>query len=288
MFKEAKVMLKDLMDREKDNLGSYVVNESLKIAGKGFPLEVSRFGNKEELESLSLEDIRNTYASMIEDDSLQIMVVGDVIEDNVKRIFKTFFKHHPHYVFENHYLVTNNTEELVVIERAIPSPYFSVVYNTHTSNKGREYWALQLMSMVLGQLPNSFLFQEVREKRSLCYFIRSMVLGYDGVMVVTSGVRDQSEDEAIELVQVQIDRIIKGEVSDELFDSAKVMMSNSIYQTDDANRRIVDSEYRKIILDEDLNTQDLLDLINDIKKEELVDVAERLELNTTYKMVKGA
>lgn len=288
VFKEAKTLLRDLIDRERDNLSTYVVNESLRIAGAGFPLEVSRYGSLEHLEMITLEDIKNTYDEMIEQDSLVITVVGDTTEDVVSQLVSDHFKNHKSEKLETSYLVTNNKQETIVNKRDIPSPYFSVVYNTHTKNVGREYWTMQLMSMVLGQLPNSFLFQEVREKRSLCYFIRSLIVGYDGVMIVTSGVRDGSEDEAIELVSLQIERLKNNEVSEELFASAKRMLINSIYQTDDSNRRIVDSEYRRYILEENINSAQLIDLIESIERHEIVDIAHRLELNTVYKMVKGA
>ncbi len=287
-FTEAKLMLTEMIERESDNLGSYVVNESLKVAGKGFPLEASRFGDLEVLNNLELEDIEKAYEMMISGDSLKVHVVGDVTQEKFEAVYKKYFKHHNTDAFKTSYTVDNNTQKTIEVTKDIPSPYFSVVYNTHTSNKGREYWAMQLMSMVLGQLPNSFLFHEVREKRSLCYFIRSMVAGYDGVMIVTSGVRDGSEDEAISLIDVQIERIINYDVSEDLFNSAKRMMVNTITQTEDSNRRIVDSQYRKYLLDEKEDSQGLIDLINDIKIEELIEIAKRLEHNVTYKLVKGA
>lgn len=288
VFMEAKMMLSDLIARERENLGTYVVNESLKIAGAGFPLANSRYGNLKDLENITLEDVKDVYEKMLTEDSLHVTIVGDTNEERISDLYHTYFKEHRTEILETSYLVTNKKQETIVNKRPVPSPYFSVVYNTHTKNDGREYWAMQLMSMVLGQLPNSFLFQEVREKRSLCYFIRSMIVGYDGVMVVTSGVRDGSEDEAIALVDAQIRRIVEYEVSLELLESAKRMLVNSIYQTDDSNRRLVDSHYRRYILNENLDSEGLINLIESIELEEIVTIAKRLELNTIYKIEKEA
>ncbi len=286
IFTEAKTVLTDLINRESENLNSYVILDSLRIAGKNYPLENSRFGSLEALNELTLANIKSLYEDVLANDSLQVIVVGDVEKVRVDTLFKKYFKKHNSEIRESSYLVESSEVKQIVNKRNIPSPYISVVYNTKTKNVGREYWALQLMSMVLGQLPNSFLFQEVREKRSLCYSVRSMVIGYDGVLAISSGVRDGSEDEVIELADIQIKRIINNEVSDELFSSAKKMMINSFYQTNDSSRRIVDSEYRKIILKENANTDDLINLVKDIKMEEIIEIAKRLELNTVYKMVK--
>lgn len=284
LFNEAKDMLLDLIAREQESLGSYVANESLRIAGKNFPLETSRYGDLATVTKTTLDDVKNVYAQMINDNNLNVIVVSDEDETVILDLFKKYFRQHNQSAFESNYLVTNTSTEPVVIVKSIPSPYYSIVYNTHTSNVGREYWALQLMSMVLGQLPSSFLFQEVREKRSLAYSVRSLVAGYDGVLIITAGIREGHTDEAVELSIAQVERIKNNEVSPQLFEAAKVMLKNSMRQTEDSSRRIIDSEYRKIILDENLDTNDLIALVDDIKLEEIVEIANRLELNTILKM----
>lgn len=287
LFKEAKINLRDIIMRSKDSLNSYVVSESLRVAGKGYPLEFSRYGSLEDLEKITLDDIKVEYEKMINQDSLIITLVGDADEAEFGQLIKDNFKEHNSSDFKTNYLLSSNQVSKVTDKMSVPSPYFSIVFNTNVLNVGREYWALQLMSMVLGQLPNSYLFQEVREKRSLTYSIRSMVGGYDGVLIISSGVRDKSEDEAIEISLEQVKRIQASDVSSVLFKSAKAMLINSMHQTSDSNRRILDSEYRKVLLKEDLSTDDLIALVNSINLEEIVEVANKLVLNTIYKIEKS-
>lgn len=143
------------------------------------------------------------------------------------------------------------------------------------------------MSMMLGQLPNSLLFLEVREKRSLCYSIRASVKGYDGIMYISSGVEKDSIEEAIEVSKKQVLRMQKGDFSEQLFLSAKSLLIDSIYQSEDSNKRMVDSEYRKIILNKDYNSEDLISLIKKITIKEIKEVAQKLQLNTVYKIVRN-
>ncbi len=284
IFNEAKDLLIDMINREKESLGSYVVNESLRVAGKGFPLEKSRYGDLEGVKATTLDDVKAEYLSMVNNDSLNIIVVSDVSEPIIIEVFNKHFKEHNSDSFETSYLVDNNSEKIIVEEKSIPSPYYSIIYNTHTLNVDKDYWSLQLMCMVLGQMPSSFLFQEVREKRSLAYSVRSMVAAYDGVMVITGGVRAGHTDEAIEISLAQVKRVQDNEVSEDLFKSAQVMLKNSIRQTDDNSRRIIDSEYRKILLNETLNTNDLLNLVDEITLSDITDIANRLQLNVIYKL----
>lgn len=287
VFSEAKQVLTDMLNRDSDNLSSYTTKQALKVAGAGYPLEFNRIGSLEVLENLTLADIKAEMESMLASDVLNIIVVGDVDKEETLKLIDNYFTFKSKNLsFESSYLLRSSKVKNEIEYKDTQQAYLTIVYDTNTLNVGKDYWSLQMMSMILGQLPNSFLFQEVREKRSLCYSIRSNVRGYDGVMTISAGVRSNSVDEAIDLSIKQVDRIVNGEFNDGLFDSAKVMLIDSIYKTDDSNRRMIDSEYRKIILDEDYSTDDLVEIIKDISRDDIVEVAKRLNLNTIYKVVR--
>lgn len=286
VFKEAKQVLKDMLMRESDDLSSYCTKQALKIAGSDYPLAYERIGSLEALENITLDDVKVEMTNLLSNDVLNIVVVGDVKEDLTRDLLNKYFvDNNKNDSFKNNYLLKSEKAQEIVVEKDTKQGYFTIVYNTHTLNVGKDYWALQLMSMILGQLPNSFLFQEVREKRSLCYSIRSTVRGYDGIMYINAGVRLDSVDEAVKLSKEQVARVIRDEFSDSLFNSAKTMLIDSVYKTDDSNRRMIDSQYRKIILDQDINTEELIKIINNVKRADIVEMAKRLELNTTYKLV---
>ena len=49
-----------------DDAAQYVIHRGLKEAGKGHPLAVSSLGEIEELEGLTLEDMRQTHQALLE------------------------------------------------------------------------------------------------------------------------------------------------------------------------------------------------------------------------------
>ncbi|NLC54412.1 MAG: insulinase family protein [Erysipelothrix sp.] len=286
VFNEAVQVLKDMLLRESDNLSSYTSKQALRLAGEGFPLAYDRIGNLKALETITLEDVQQEMKSLLKNDVLNIIVVGDVNKEKTTSLLNaTFTNNNIHDSFKSSYLLTSNEVKNKVEKRETQQAYMTIVYDTNTLNYGKEYWVLQIMSMILGGLPNSFLFQEVREKRSLCYTIRASVRGYDGVMFISSGVRLDSVDQAVDLSLLQVDRIIASEFTDELLESAKSMLVDSIYRTDDSNRRMIDSQYRKIILDEDVDTNEIIEMVNQVSRKEVIKVAKRLKLNTIYKLV---
>lgn len=287
VFNEAKQVLRDMLLRETDNLSSYTTKQALKLAGQGFPLAYDRLGNLDSLDKITLDDIKNEMKSLLVNDVLNIIVVGDVKTEKTNDLLNKYFvDNNKHTTFKSNYLLTSDIVKEETEKRDTQQAYMTIVYNTNTLNVNEDYWALQLMSMILGGLPNSFLFQEVREKRSLCYTIRSTVKGYDGVMYISAGVRLDSIDEAIKITLAQVERLLANEFSDELFESAKSMLIDSVYKTDDSNRRMIDSQYRKIILNEDVDTNELVAIIKNISRTQILAVARNLRLNTIYKLVR--
>lgn len=288
VFLEAKQVLKDMILREIDNLQSYANKQALQIAGQGYPLAYDRLGSLEVLEKVDLKDILKEMDSLLVNDVLNIIVVGDVNKEKTENLLNKYFTDNlKNTDFKSNYLIKSSKIKKIEESRDINQAYLTIVYNTQTKNTGKDYWALQLMSMILGGLPNSFLFQEVREKRSLCYTIRSTIRGYEGIMTIDAGVRLDSIDQAVDISIAQVDRLLKGDFCDELFVSAKRMLIDSIYKTDDSNRRMIVSHYRNIILKENFTTSDLIELVSKIERSDIVRLAKKLELNTIYKLVRG-
>ena len=76
------------------------------------------------------------------------------------------------------------------------------------SVRDKDYYALQLLSIILGGGMSSRLFQEVREKRGLAYTVQSFVYGFNdtGLLGVYAAC---SEDRATELLPVLCDEVMK-------------------------------------------------------------------------------
>jgi predicted Zn-dependent peptidase len=91
---------------------------------------------------------------------------------------------------------------LKVINRDIQQAHFCLGLRTfERTNKDR--YALGLLNTVLGENMSSRLFEEVREKRGLVYYVRSRVRGYFdiGDLVVQAGCDAKRAEEAVQVVK---------------------------------------------------------------------------------------
>ncbi|MFR3894065.1 MAG: insulinase family protein, partial [Merdibacter sp.] len=94
-LEEAKRVLRMKIERMQDDAAQYVIHRGLKEAGKGHPLAVSSLGEIEELEGLTLEDMRQTHQALLERSGIEILVCGNLQEAQVGPLFRQYFSFVP-------------------------------------------------------------------------------------------------------------------------------------------------------------------------------------------------
>lgn len=84
-------------------------------------------------------------------------------------------------------------------------------------------YALQLLSIILGGYMSSRLFISIREKRGLCYFIKSFTNVYEdtGNLVIQSGLDKSRLTSAVGAIFEELDKVIKSGVTEEELSRAK-------------------------------------------------------------------
>jgi predicted Zn-dependent peptidase len=139
---------------------------------------------------------------------------------------------------------------------------------------------------MLGQLPNSLLFQEVREKRSLCYSISAGSFNFDGVMTVQTGIEHTKKELVEILIEEQINKLKKGQFSLKLMSIAKKMFVNGLESMEDDPNAYLNFLFQRSITSNDFNLKESIHKIKKIQKEDIVRVANQLELVSEF-MIRG-
>lgn len=273
VFEESKKVLISKAKRMKDDPSQCVISEGLKAAGSNTPLEISSLGELRQIENLCLQDIKDAYKTMINEDRVQFLVCGDVFEEEITFYIKKFPFQIRNKIFDSYYTVSNHKEkEIKYMYKNISQSYLMMVWFTGISLLDSRFYALRLANAILGQYSSSLLFQEVREKRSLCYSIYSNLISYDGVLGVTTGIEQEHIDEVIELIRKQVDLICEGKFSDELLEVSRKMIINSIKTARDNMNSILAQEYQNILLNRNWNTDTMIEHISKVTKEDVCEV----------------
>ena len=144
------------------------------------------------------------------------------------------------------------------------------------------YWALLLMNGVLGGFPHSKLFRNVREKAGLCYDASSTHERLKGLLFITSGVEQKELERARDLCLEQVAAIARGEVSQDELEHTRLAYVQGYGQLLDAPAQLVNLDYIMDLGGRSGAPEEACNAVAAVSKDELVDAAKALRLDTTY------
>lgn len=282
-FKEAKDNVMDAISRRLDKPSSYAGNQAMKLMGKDEALEDACLPTLEQIEEITLSDIQDSWHRMIHDNHITIQIQGDFNEDVMHAYIRRF-------------LPFTGSKELPDIEYAIHKENYQeqtetkhidqsmlvMLFETGLKASDTDFWKLRCANALFGQLPTSLLFQEVREKRSLCYSIYSSIMSYEGCMSVSTGVSYEKLDETRSLILEQFERMKQGDFSDTDLNTAKVMLKDSVLSTADDMNAMLNFEYQNLLLRADKTLEDCLHDIEQTTKEDIIRLFQQISHKVTY------
>ncbi len=246
---------------------------------------ISRLGYIEDLENIDRNTLLNHYKNVILKSPVDIFVNGDVDIDGVSEKLKAMFADvsveysipAPADVSREVAEVKNVSEEQKIVQGKL-----SMGFRTNVFVNDEGYPAMMMYNSILGCGIFSKLFNNVREKLSLCYYALSSVDYLKGIMFINSGIEVSNFQKAYDEILVQMEDIKKGNVSDIEMSAAVLGTVNSINSMSD-NPFVLDDYYLgRIIGGKMITLEELANSIENVTKEDVMKVAEKIQLDTVY------
>lgn len=284
VFEESKAILKAKIRRMQDDPAQFAITEGLKRAGKNTCLGISALGEEATLDALCLDDVKTMYQEMMEEDVIDILVCGDLQEEKLQHLIKQHLPFTPRdHEVETYYVAQNDLHAAVEKGyRNINQSSIMMVWFTNMEVIDPSYYALRVGNAMFGQYATSLLFQEVREKNSLCYSIFSNLISYDAALGVTTGVEKENIEKTIQLIEQQFQRLCEGDFDDELLKVSKQMIVNSLKASKDSLPSLIALQYQNVLLHTNRNTEDIIALVEAVTREDVISAMKRCEQKMTF------
>ncbi|MFD0915932.1 M16 family metallopeptidase [Pseudahrensia aquimaris] len=142
----------------------------------------------------------------------------------------------------------------------------------------RDFYASQVLAMLLGGGMSSRLFQEVREKRGLCYSIYAFHWGYSDTG--TFGIHAATEEADVsELMPVLLDELrhASGNITQEALDRARAQISAGLLMSLESPASRAGQIARQMLLfGRPVSNEELMERLNALTIERLGDLAQRM------------
>ena len=142
--------------------------------------------------------------------------------------------------------------------------------------------AIHVFSAVFGGGTSSKLFANVREKSSLCYYASSAVNIAKGIMLVASGIEFKNFERAKSEILAQLDAIRAGDISDEELTAAKSGVASDLRSFTDSKGELEGFYLTRVLQGEDYGPTDMALLVDEVTKEQVVKIAQSVELDLIY------
>jgi len=147
------------------------------------------------------------------------------------------------------------------------------------SESDPDRWAARVLSLLLGGGMSSRLFQEIREKRGLCYNVASETVSYreGGMFIVYADTNPQQMEEVRELSRVELlNAAQNGVTAEELIRAKNQVRAGTLLSLDDTGSRMNRLARSLLYHDRVIPLQELVDYVEAVTVDDCGRVAQRL------------
>jgi predicted Zn-dependent peptidase len=251
---------------------------------KGEPYALDVNGEAADVDAITPENLYDYYKSAFLEDELDLYIIGDVNEEEVKKLTADLLQleeRTPKKLAPKEININNQVNEIKE-QQDVKQGKLNIGYRTNIVYGEPGYFALQVFNGIFGGFSHSKLFINVREKASLAYYAASRLESHKGLMMVMSGIDLKNYDQAVGIIHDQLEAMRNGDFTDQELSQTKAVIQNQILETIDTSRGLTEILYHNVVADANISLDTWLEEMQKVTKEEIVDVAKKIEIDTIY------
>ena len=278
------------IESELNDKRAYSMSRLLRILCREDTFGIPRLGETEQVEAITPESLFNHYRAILRSSPIDIFYVGsgsgaqvaELLMPLVTKLGARGTKLSPQTSFRP-------CEKSDVVETMdVSQGKLCMGFVTPIINREKEFAAMQLLNVIYGSGMTSKLFQNVREKMSLCYSIGSGYYGTKGIVVVSAGIDFDKEQLTREEVLRQLAICREGGITEQELKAAKEALLSSLRSTLDSPGAI-EGYYATAALSGLIFTHsEYMAAVEAATIRDVVACANTLELHTTYFLKGGS
>lgn len=286
-IKSEKENLKQIIEGKKDNKAQYAMDRCVEIMYKDKPYGLYKYGDIESLEKIQSHDLYEYYLDFISKCKIDIFISGQVdesIKDEISKQLEFLNEREPEYVVNNSESEQKEKrEEPEVVSESMDITQGKLVIGLDITEKRENLrYIASVYNSILGGNPMSKLFQNVREKESLAYTAGSVYLKPKNNIFIKCGIEIDNYEKAVEVIKEQLDDMKKGNFSDENIKNAKTNILSTVKFIPDEQDTEITYYFSQELANTNVDFEEYEGKINNVTKEEIVDFANSINVNTIY------
>ena len=283
--------IKDAILSQKNDKRTYSVQRLQEEMCKDEPYGVNPMGYIEDLEKINAQSLYIHYKKILSESRIDIIFSGNFDEKEAIETAQNFACE----LSEREGIECKETvirkvaEVKTVTDRLdVTQGKLCIGFRSTDAIIMENYPAAVVYNCIFGGSAVSKLFNNVREKLSLCYYVGSSLDRLKEIMVVRSGVEFENFKTAYDEIMYQQSLMEKGDFTDEEIEFAKKHLITAYESNLDSIAAMEEYYTMQILLGTDVSIKEMTEKISAVTRDEIVSAAKSMKTDTVYYMDKEA
>ena len=286
-LEQEKNNIKQRIEGKIDNKAKYALDRCTEEMYKNQPFGLYKLGYVEDLDAIDGKNLYEYYKSLINSCKIDIFVSG-ILNENITSIIsgneniQKLQERTPQYVIPKELnKIATETENVITESMEVTQGKLILGLDVCINEEDLRYDAL-IYNSILGGSANSKMFQNVREKAHLAYVASSNYLRYKNNIFVNCGIEIGNYDKALSLIKQQIEDMKNGNFTEEDIANAKKGIIATIDTIDDEQDTGITYYFGQELSESNISIEDYKKRIEKVNKENIVNIAKNVYINTIY------
>ena len=287
-FEKEKRLMIERIDSEINNKRSYALSRCVAEVCKGEPCSIPRYGSRQGQVELTRGELYAAWETLLRTAYVRIGYLASEENEKVFDILGKAFSDLDRKVIDiNAPIVSPAKETVSEIHDRMPVKQGKLVLGFRTNIHGgdKDTYKVMVTTDLFGGGPYSRLFDNVREKMSLCYYCAARANRGKGYMTVDSGVEFDNMDKTHNEILNQLDIVCKGEFDDEALAASKRALCDTFRAAGDSQPLIDRWHADRLFVADAPSPDEVAALINSVTKEDVIETAKTFKLDTVYRLL---
>ncbi len=288
---------KEYVDSEKKNLidaikslinnkNAYAMKKCHEAMCKGQNYAVSENGKVDIVEKIDESSLYSFYKTFLAKSRIEMFYTGMCDEETVKSyassLISDTYRDTPYETKTEKFERCRTQVSEITEEMEVAQGKLVLCFRSGHTFSDKDYTAYALFNTLYGGSPTSKLFENVREKLSLCYFCRSIADAHKGILTVVSGIEVSNRQKATDEILAQLENTRKGDITDEELDNAKRDLINNYRALYDSATDLSTWYLSRLVGSSDKTVEQVIKELEEVTKEDIIACAKDTVLDTVF------
>ncbi len=243
-------------------------------------------GDPAVIDTITAKSLYNYFLDILNNSSVYICYAG--ADTDTELLFKPLLQRLDNAarpVFETK--IDNNVCDVTYKTEPMPVAQSKLNFGFRLGDAAtKDPFATRLFNVIYGASATSKLFNNVRERLSLCYYCASTIDFLKNAMFVYSGIETCNYQKAHDEILFQLEQMKSGNITEEEFDNAKAGLVDSYVQMGDSLSSLIENRIFMSLAGLELSRDEQIEQVKNVTLERVIAACQDISLDTVY-LLKG-